>query len=108
MNLRMPVCEYTSPSRAGGMPSAIVGGDPQIAGESELEPAADRVAVEGSHGRVRVGLDCVDRRAERMRDQPLGFVGKRRPGSAPMSYPAENVVPSPVMITQRASSFGSS
>ena len=56
------------------------GGDPKVAGERELEAAADRMAVQCRDRGVRVGLDRVDCRHERMRDEPLGLVGEHRDG----------------------------
>ncbi len=53
---------------------------PQVARERELEPAADRVAVERRERRIRIGLDRVDRRGERMRDELLRLVGEHRLG----------------------------
>ena len=55
-------------------------GDSQVTGERELEPAADRVAVEHRERRVPVGLDRADRRAERVRHELLGIVGEGRLG----------------------------
>src|SRR5581483_7262615 len=49
------------------------GGYTQIAGQGELEPAADRVAVQCGQGGERIRLDRLQRGRERVGDQPLGF-----------------------------------
>ena len=80
------------------------GRDAQIAGERELEPAADGRAVESRPAWIRIALERIDRGRKGMGDQPLSS-RRGHPWLAwPMSYPAEKIDPSPVTITHLASS----
>ena len=54
------------------------GRHPQVAGDRELEPAADRVTVQRGECWVRVGLDRLDRLCERVGNEPLGLFGEQR------------------------------
>ena len=76
-----------------------------VAGQRELEAAADRVPVERGQHRVGIGVERLDRVVERVRHQRLGRAPRSssRRGCRGRS-PAENMLPSPVSTRQRASS----
>jgi len=64
------------------------------------------VAVERRQHRKPVGVDRVDRGGERMATSFSASSANTPSRRSPMSYPAEKMLPSPVMITHRASSSG--
>ena len=66
-------------------------GNPQVAGESELEPATEGQAVDGGNHRLAELVQRLDDA------RPLR-IGRRRGGRSP---PAQNALPAPVSTTTR-------
>ena len=75
--LAQPRVRVDEPEPGGRHPDLrVLGGQPQVAGERELQAAADRVPVERGDGRERERLERLDRVVERVRDERLGLVGE--------------------------------
>ena len=86
MNLRRPGVRVDEAELGGRHPDlGVLGGHDQVAGQRQLQPAADRVPVERGDGRERVRLQRLDGVVERVGDERLGRVANSSRGRLPMS-----------------------